>query len=200
MSWTEPPYKSLLITSTPHLASLIKWYVSSPLPVSLALALDHSLLLFEGILGRCEHCELFAEDSWDQTFRHSRRPWQVRQIYFCLSWLTSSSSGRGSIPFNQRTICYILSRRTQTGLSLFPARVTHCRRYKLYNPDLKLGLECCAQDSVSFHYAKVVTATTALLMPPSCPSLLSLVKAPFMQKLHSYLYHCPAKLDPLVNN
>jgi len=45
--------------------------------------------------------------------------------------------------------------------------------YQQYNPNLKLGLECCATDSVSFHYAK----------------------APFMQKLHNYLYNCPHKKD-----
>mmetsp|Transcript_9694 Transcript_9694/g.16078 ORF Transcript_9694/g.16078 Transcript_9694/m.16078 type:complete len:955 (+) Transcript_9694:76-2940(+) len=45
--------------------------------------------------------------------------------------------------------------------------------YAKYNPELKVGLECCSANSVSFHYAK----------------------GDFMQKLNNYIYHCPSKLD-----
>ena len=42
-------------------------------------------------------------------------------------------------------------------------------RYAKYNPDLKLGYECCSTDSISFHYLKVrtvraITSLTSLLI------------------------------------
>jgi hypothetical protein len=45
--------------------------------------------------------------------------------------------------------------------------------YAKYNPDLKVGLECCSANSVSFHYAK----------------------GEFMDRLYNYIYMCPSKLD-----
>lgn len=45
--------------------------------------------------------------------------------------------------------------------------------YAKYNPDLKVGLECCSSNSVSFHYSK----------------------GQFMEKLNNYIYHCPSKKD-----
>ena len=43
--------------------------------------------------------------------------------------------------------------------------------YVKYNPELKLGLECCSEKSVSFHY----------------------IGAQLMKQLHAYTYHCPTK-------
>jgi len=43
--------------------------------------------------------------------------------------------------------------------------------YVKYNPELKVGAECCSDRSVSFHY----------------------IGAELMRKLHAYVYHCPKK-------
>ncbi|RYG98747.1 hypothetical protein EON65_51050 [archaeon] len=43
--------------------------------------------------------------------------------------------------------------------------------YVKYNPNLKLGYDCCSAQSVSFHY-----------LPP-----------PMQQKLHNYVYNCESR-------
>ena len=43
--------------------------------------------------------------------------------------------------------------------------------YAKYNPELEIGVECCSELSISFHYAK----------------------GEIMQKLHNYMYSCASK-------
>ena len=44
--------------------------------------------------------------------------------------------------------------------------------YAKYNPDLKVGMECCSEDSISFHY----------------------IPEQKLYQLYNYLYHCEQKL------
>lgn len=64
-------------------------------------------------------------------------------------------------------------------MTYFPPAIFVCTRippktpdwYAKYNPELKVGVECCSELSISFHYAK----------------------GDIMQKLHNYMYHCDKK-------
>jgi glycoprotein-N-acetylgalactosamine 3-beta-galactosyltransferase len=44
--------------------------------------------------------------------------------------------------------------------------------YAKYNPDLKVGYECCSEDSISFHY----------------------IPEKKMYEMYNYLYHCENKV------